>query len=83
MGSFRELGQSHKKARLAALPVKPKKWHQDLAYESWQASERHREESLFPAHREDSLFLVEPVKSEGPRNALLAELREPWTSSAS
>ena len=53
-----------------------KRWHQDAAYELWQAAERHREKLLFPVHREESLFLVEPVKSEVPRNALLAELRE-------
>ena len=51
------------------MPAKTKKLHQDAAYESWQAFERHREESL-------TLFPVEPVKSEGPRNALLAELQE-------
>ena len=68
---------SPKKARLAAMPAKTKKWHQDAAYESWQASERHREESLTLFLLESlTPLLVESVKSEGPRNALLAELKE-------
>ena len=36
VASLREPGHSHKKARLAALPAKTKRSHQDAAYESWQ-----------------------------------------------
>ena len=67
VASFREPGHSHKEARLAALLAKTKQCHQDLAYESWQASVRHEEASVTQE---------EKVKCEGPRNAHLAELQE-------